>query len=107
MNNDVARFSKVTEVKYPVTYDDLLKHARAYGLDNEHTGYRNSKQEYRGYRSLRSDTLLQVARVYLSQEEYVQLVRSLGFGRWAEDARQDYIDLENFSATPLRQEAIK
>lgn len=76
--------------RYPVTADALIRHGKAYGLDNEHTGYKGSKKEYKGYKSLRGDSLIEVARAYLNVENFVYVLAELGYWKWAKQARAEY-----------------
>lgn len=78
--------------RYPVTADKLIKHGLQYGLDNAHTGYRGAEKPYKGYKSLRQDSLIEVARAYLNVENFVRVLAELGYWQWAKQARAEYAE---------------
>ena len=74
----------------PVTVENLMRHYKAYGLDNSKTGYKRSKQTYKTYSSLRADALVHVGRSGLGLEAYLQLLDLVGYGSWATAATADW-----------------
>ena len=74
----------------PVTVENLMRHYKAYGLDNSKTGYRGASQTYKGYSSLRADALIHVARSGLGLDAYLQLLDLVGYGSWAIAATVDW-----------------
>ena len=73
-----------------LTYEDLIRHYKKFGLDNSHTGYRHAAQTYGGYKKLAKDALVEVAFDYLNQQEYIKLITAIGYGEYADDAYEDW-----------------
>ena len=74
----------------PVTVAALFVHARKYGLDNSNTGYRGAEERYKGYSTLRTDSLVHVARTFLTEAAYLQLLEGIGYSGYAEAASADW-----------------
>ena len=78
------------------TYDNLLRHYSAYGLDRT----KNFKgvgveKNYRTYKQARDDALITVARASLTVDNYVSLLYAVWApdnGKWVEAAVTDYGD---------------
>jgi hypothetical protein len=74
----------------PATVANLLTHFRKFGLDNANTGYKGKAETYAGYSTLRADALVHVARTFLTEDAYVQLLEGIGYGRFEDAARADW-----------------
>jgi hypothetical protein len=79
------------------TLDALVRHADKFGLDNVGQVFKGGRYEhgqvrYSSYKKLRSDSLVEVGRAYLTEENYVALVEALSYGSHREDAREDWND---------------
>jgi hypothetical protein len=71
------------------TVGGLLAHFRQYGL-SEKKGYRGKLQRYGSYKSLAKDPLVEVAFDYIGEDGYVQVIEGIGYGHFADAAREDY-----------------
>lgn len=82
----------------PATVTNLLAHFRKYGLDNANTGYRGAAETYAGYSTLRADALVHVARTFLTEAAYIQVLEGIGYGRYEDAARADWRALHDAEA---------
>ena len=73
------------------TLDEFVKHFTKYGLDNAHSGYRGKAESY-GNKKLRMDALVLTARHYLGVENYADLVATVGYSKWRDEAIADWND---------------
>lgn len=74
------------------TVENLLRHYRAYGLDNQHKGNNVGKPvRYATYKQFRNDSLVEVGRANLAEDAYAFLIESLGHPTWADAARADWV----------------
>lgn len=82
-----------------VTLETLMKHYERYGWDRTRKrtarGYSYIDNTYQTYHQMRSDSLVEVARVYLDRDDYLQLVAELGRPEFVEEA----IDEEGWNET--------
>ena len=74
------------------TLAEFLKHFQKYGLDNANTGYRSRAESYGNYKKLRMDALVLTARHYLGVENYADLVGTIGYSKWRDEAIADWND---------------
>lgn len=72
------------------TVENLLRHHKAFGLDNRTNTYRGVVQPYKTYKALSTDGLVEVGRAYLSEEAFVFLLGGLGYPGFEEAARTDW-----------------
>lgn len=85
----------------PVTLENLIKHYERYGWDRMKRGSGRKRRwidkTYRTYNQLREDSLIQIGRAYLDQDDYLELVAALGKPEFVEDAidREGWNDEDN------------
>ena len=85
-----ANFQNIKEAP-PVTMASLLQHFNAYGLENANQrGYRGKPVRYGNYKALRKDALVHVARTFLMEDAYVQLLDRVGYPEYEDQARADW-----------------
>ncbi len=81
-----------------VTVEALMRHFKAYGLDNSHTGYRKAAERYTNYKGLREDSMAHVARSFLTKAAYVMLLEAIGYPGYRAEAEADWDDLHGGGA---------
>lgn len=74
----------------PVTVDSLVRHYKAYGLENAHAGYKGRPAPYKTYKAARRDALVHTARTFLTEDAYVQLLTLVGLDGYEAEARADW-----------------
>lgn len=77
----------------PVTFEKLMKHYDKFGLDNEHTGWRGAAEVYKNYKKAREDSLIWVARTFLTQRAYLAVLDALNYGHFKDQAAKDWTKL--------------
>jgi len=75
-----------------VTVEALVQHFKAFGMENAHAGYKGRPKPYTTYTAARRDALVHVARTFLTESAYLQLL-DLGLGGWEKQAREDWRQL--------------
>lgn len=88
--DDPAPYFSNQDAAPPVTVDSLLLHYRKYGLDNAHTGYKGKPEKYTNYTNARADSLLHVARTFLTEAAYIQVLEGCGYHGWNKAASEDW-----------------
>lgn len=83
-------FANQLEEAPPVTVDSLVRHYKAHGLENAHAGYKGREKPYTTYSQARKDALVHVARTFLTEDAYVQLLDLVKLGGWEREAREDW-----------------
>lgn len=81
-----------------MTVAALLGHYRKYGLDNAHSGYRGKEERYTSYKKAREDALLHVARTFLTERAYIQVLEGCGYHGWEAEAAADWRKLHEQEA---------
>jgi len=76
---------------YNPTAENLIRHYKAHGLDRaKRETHRGTLQPYKTYKALSTDSLIEVARVYLSEDAFAFVVGSVGYSHFEESARSDW-----------------
>lgn len=88
------RFRSLQPVELPSaerpTLEQLLTHAKKHGFTHAPRDGHGRRRQFRGYKRLSRDPLVQVAIDYLGQNAYAAFIEGIGYGKFKDKARKDW-----------------